>query len=194
MVYRKTLKWNKLDLSKKIIEVQEQDKNSLQTDLFDTLKIENRKLVSAPEVGLPYNAIAFCSSLLGEKDNFVCLFNLDCSFSKGQEEFFQTCNTIPGLKASIKRYSKVCIKSSNGERKLEITGNLAAEFQKSIDFLHGKNLLTHLSPLKRKMYLNKFKKRLLKENKKGRDREREIELKSLKKRKINKAKRKAKKK
>ena len=44
------------------------------------------------------------------------------------------------------------------------------------------------------MYLNKFKKKLLKENKLGRDKDRESEIKSLRKRKINRVKRKAKKK
>jgi len=196
MVYRKTLKWNKIDLNKKISKVQTKDRESLKIDLFDTLKIENRKVVSAPEVGLPFDAIAFCESILHEKDNLVCLFNPKFSFSDEQEDFSQTCHTLPGFRASIKRYSKVFIdsESSEGVKKIQLNGKTAAEFQKSIDFIYGKNLLSKVSNLKRKMYLDKFKKKIIKESKLGRDKERESKIKSLKKRKINRIKRKAKKK
>ncbi len=196
MVYRKTLKWNSPKLKENVTDVLFKDKKDLQIDLFDTLKVENRKIVSAPEVGLPKKAIAIDGTLLKSTEKYVCLFNPSVEFVDQPKEFFQTCLSLPGFSAFVKRFPsiKVSSESSDGYKVFKLYDDDAAEFQKSIDFIEGKSLLSKVSSLKKKMYLNKISKQALKKKKLEISKEKVSEKKSLKKRKANRMKRKARKK
>ena len=144
MVYRKTLKWNNPKLKEEVSDVFFKDRKTLQGDLFDTLKIENRKIVSAPEVGLPKKAIAMdAASLVISKEKYVCLFNPKVLFIDPPQEFFQSCLTLPHFYATVYRYPIVEISSdtSDGIKIFKLFDDDAAEFQKALDFMDGKTLL-----------------------------------------------------
>jgi len=198
MVYRKTLKWNNPKLNEEVLDVFFKDRKTLQGDLFDTLKIENRKIVSAPEVGLPKKAIAIDASLVISKEKYVCLFNPKVLFIDQPQEFFQSCLTLPHFSAVVYRYPIIEISSdtSDGVKIFKLFDADAAEFQKALDFIGGKTLLSRVSNLKKKMYLNKISKQALRKKKlkleKSKSKDNKIKI--LKKRNTNRMKRKAKKK
>ena len=196
MVYRKTLKWNNPKLKEEVSDVFFKDRKTLQGDLFDTLKIENRKIVSAPEVGLPKKAIAIDASLANSKEKYVCLFNPKVLFIDQPQEFFQSCLTLPHFSATVYRYPVIEISSdtSDGVKIFKLFDDDAAEFQKALDFMDGKTLLSRVSNLKKKMYLNKISKQALRKKKLEKSKSKDNRIKILKKRKINRTKRKAKKK
>ena len=196
MVYRKTLKWNNPKLKEKVSDVFFKDRKTLQGDLFDTLKIENRKIVSAPEVGLPKKAIAIDASLANSKEKYVCLFNPKVLLIDQPQEFFQSCLTLPHFSATVYRYPVIEISSdtSDGVKIFKLFDDDAAEFQKALDFMDGKTLLSRVSNLKKKMYLNKISKQALRKKKLEKSKSKDNRIKILKKRKINRTKRKAKKK
>lgn len=72
------------------------------------------------------------------------------------------CLSIPGISATIKRFSQVTVEFQNLENKtqlIEVDGLLGVCLQHEIDHLNGILFIDHLSPLKQEIILKKYKKK-----------------------------------
>jgi peptide deformylase len=74
----------------------------------------------------------------------------------------EACLSLPGVEAPVERPARVAIEATDLEGhpvRLEATGELARCFQHELDHLDGLLYIDHLSPLARRMLLDRYRKR-----------------------------------
>ncbi len=96
-----------------------------------------------------------------EKSEKFILINPVIVDAEGSEVGEEGCLSVPGITESVKRKYKVLLKAIdiNGkEIEIEAEGLLARVFQHELDHLHGKLFIDYLSPIKKRLVLNRLKK------------------------------------
>ncbi|MEN3034409.1 MAG: peptide deformylase [Aquificaceae bacterium] len=91
----------------------------------------------------------------------LVLINPNLIYGEGSITFKEGCLSFPGLSLQVERFSKVYIKGfdlSGKELELTLEGFPAIVFQHELDHLLGKTFLDRVSPIRRRMALERYRK------------------------------------
>ena len=156
-------------LKYKSINVENFDKNleKIINDMFDTLNASGNGIgLAAPQVNI-HQRIIVMDLREDEKSNQQIFINPKIiKFSSEKNINEEGCLSIPEFYAEVERPSKIEVEwfDSKGKKlKKEMTGLLSICMQHEIDHLNGILFIDHISKLKKKMVLQKFKKLKTKE-------------------------------
>jgi len=144
------------------------------TDFNDELKeLVNQMLETMYEkkgVGLAANQVGILKKVVvidldsgkeNQGKNPIILINPEIVKAEGEEIAEEGCLSLPGLYKKVKRalYVKVKAQNLDGEEfEIEGEGLLARALQHEIDHLNGIVFIDRLSPLQRRLALEKYKK------------------------------------
>ena len=139
-------------------------------DMFETMYKRGGVGLAANQVGILKRIVII--DLHSGKENQgkeqIVLINPEIVTLEGEEIKEEGCLSLPGLYKKVKRaaYAKVKAQNLNGEEfTIEGEGLLARAFQHEIDHLNGIVFIDRLSPLQKRLTLEKYKK--LKRNYEG---------------------------
>ncbi len=130
-------------------------------------------MYEAPGIGLAAPQIAvqerlFVCDISDDKSQPIALMNPEIIKTAGEIIWEEGCLSLPGVFAEITRPSEIIVRGMNREGKIieiEAKDLEAICIQHEIDHLNGKMFIDHLSGLKKRRVINKFKKNMLeKEN------------------------------
>ncbi len=141
--------------SKRVDEVND-DVRTLVTDLFETMR-------AADGVGLASNQIGIATrvAVVEVDGNQIVLINPEITARDGDARGEEGCLSIPDIFGDVDRPDSITVETTTleGERiSIDATELTARAIQHEIDHLDGILFLDHLSPLKRRMLLTKWKK------------------------------------
>jgi peptide deformylase len=128
-------------------------------DMFDTMYDAEGIGLAGPQVGVPKRVIVV--DVRGEGTSPFALVNprvVESSADKEKAE--EGCLSIPGVSAAVERPARVIVEGldANGHPvRLEADGLLARCLQHEIDHLDGVLFIDRISPLKRRMLLQKYR-------------------------------------
>jgi peptide deformylase len=126
-------------------------------DLFDTMRADDGIGLAANQVGIARRvAIAEVAD-----EPSVVLIDPEIVERDGKVKGEEGCLSIPDIFGDVERSQRVVVETTSleGERvRLEATDLRARVIQHEIDHLNGVLFLDHLSPLKRRMLMKKWKK------------------------------------
>ncbi|MGQ0563357.1 MAG: peptide deformylase [Gemmatimonadota bacterium] len=132
----------------------------LVADMFETMYAEEGVGLAAPQVGISDRVIVV-DPHSEETEPFALINPEILEASKETEKGEEGCLSIPGLRDLVERPLRVRVRglSENGEvREFDAEGLLARILQHEVDHLDGILFFDRLTPLKRKMLLNKWQK------------------------------------
>ncbi len=162
---RKILTFPDPYLSKIAEEVTEinDDVKRVATDMFDTLNHVGGVGIAATQIGEPYRMVIIDRALAdpdAQEQDFALVINpkLTVLDSKKHKEN-EGCLSVAGLRSIVARPCHVKVEGIDLEGKaIEIEGKeyLSACIQHECDHLDGKTFVSHLSHLKRSLYMKKI--------------------------------------
>ncbi len=129
----------------------------LVNDLYETMNAAQGIGLAANQVGLA-TRVAVVEVGDGEP---LALINPEILEREGRERSEEGCLSIPEVFGDVDRATRVVVETTTteGERiRVEATDLKARAIQHEIDHLDGVLFIDHLSPLKRRMLLNKWQK------------------------------------
>ena len=132
---------------------------ALARDLLDTMYAAEGVGLAAPQVGVPRRLFAY--DVREEGTPTGVLVNPRVVQRSGSQTDEEGCLSIPGLTAKVERAERVVVEGRDPEGepvRLEAEGLLARCLLHEIDHLDGVLFLDHLSPLKRKLLLDRWSK------------------------------------
>ena len=133
---------------------------SLIADMFETMYAAEGVGLAAPQVGLGVRAIVVDPH--DEQTAPFALFNPEIVATGAEtEKGEEGCLSIPGIRELVERPTTCVVDALDPEGKpvhLEADGFLARILQHEVDHLNGVLVLDHLSPIKRRMALARWKK------------------------------------
>ena len=132
----------------------------LVNDMIETCRNANGIGLAAPQVG---KSIRLCIINLEHMGlpPFALVNPKIVKKSWKKVEMEEGCLSIPGIYGIVKRPTKITVKAKNlngEENKFEADGMLSRVIQHEVDHLDGILFFDRLSPLKRKLLLNKWQK------------------------------------
>jgi peptide deformylase len=142
--------------SSEVAEVNDQTRKLVE-DLFDTMRAENGIGLAANQVGVTQRVAVVDT---GEGDAIV-LINPVILERHGKDRAEEGCLSIPDLYGDVNRAERIVLETTTpeGDRvRLEVSALPSRAVQHEIDHLDGILFLDHLSPLKRRMLVKKWKK------------------------------------
>lgn len=133
---------------------------TLVSDMFETMYAAEGVGLAAPQIGLGIRVVVIDPH--DEQTAPFALFNPDvvamgAEMEKGEEG----CLSIPGIRDIVERPSTCVVEALDREGEpvvIEAEGLLARILQHEVDHLNGVLFLDHLSPIKRRMALSRWKK------------------------------------
>ena len=132
-------------------------------DMFETMYKRGGVGLAANQVGILKRIVVI--DLHSGKENQgkeqIVLINPEIVTLEGEEIKEEGCLSLPGLYKKVKRaaYAKVKAQNLDGEEfTIEGEGLLARAFQHEIDHLNGIVFIDRLSPLQKRLALEKYKK------------------------------------
>ena len=132
-------------------------------DMFETMYKRGGVGLAANQVGILKRIVVI--DLHSRKENQgkeqIVLINPEIVTLEGEEIKEEGCLSLPGLYKKVKRaaYAKVKAQNLDGEEfSIEGEGLLARAFQHEIDHLNGIVFIDRLSPLQKRLTLEKYKK------------------------------------
>lgn len=133
---------------------------TLIADMFETMYAEEGVGLAAPQVGIGERVIVIDSH---EEDTepFALVNPVILEASTETDRAEEGCLSIPGLKEQVERPWRVAVEGLNPKGEpflIEAEGLLARILQHEIDHLDGVLFLDRISPLKRKLLLERWKK------------------------------------
>jgi len=142
----------------------------LASDMAETMYAAPGIGLAAPQVGESKRLIVLDAPLGENKTTgLIKLLNPEIVEKSGEIEYEEGCLSLPELYENVTRFLNVLVKAVDlaTERKIEIEaeGTFAIALQHEIDHINGVLFIDHLSPLKRKLAIKKFK-RIIEERKK----------------------------
>lgn len=156
-------------------------KKMKEVDFFDNrlkelVDIMFKKMYELEGVGLAANQIGISYQILvldtntkkyngqeGEEGVKMALVNPKIIEKSGQVESTEGCLSFPGVQITIPRAKKVKVLAQDlegNEVEIDTDGFLAIVLQHEIDHLNGIPFINYLSPVKRKLVLEKYMKSL----------------------------------
>jgi peptide deformylase len=151
-------------LAKKSVRIEKIDDEirRLARDMVETMHAAPGIGLSAPQVNVSRRLITVDLSVGENKDEIIVLVNPDILSREGKVVREEGCLSVPEIYEKVARPQKVVVKGQDLEgrdRVLEAQDMLARVFCHEIDHLDGKLFVDILSPLKRKLIRQKFKKK-----------------------------------
>lgn len=126
--------------------------------------------LAANQIGIPYQILVIDTSVREKKNEEetephvkMVLINPKIVEKEGEVQSTEGCLSFPGVQITIPRYKRVKVvgKNEKGEDiEVESSEFLSIVLQHEIDHLNGVPFINHLSPLKRKLVLEKYLKSL----------------------------------
>ena len=145
----------------KPVECVGKEEQMLMNDMLETMYDANGIGLAAPQVNI-HQRIIVMDLREDEKSNPQIFINPRIiKFSSEKNINEEGCLSIPEFYAEVERPSKIEVEwfDSKGKKlKKEMTGLLSICMQHEIDHLNGVLFIDHISKLKKKMVLQKFKK------------------------------------
>ncbi len=126
-------------------------------DLFDTMKADHGIGLAANQIGVTQRVAV----VRVEEDEQIILIDPDIVEHEGAERGEEGCLSIPDIFGDVERATRIVVETTTlGNERTRITAEAltARAIQHEIDHLEGILFLDHLSPLKRRMLLKKWKK------------------------------------
>ena len=117
--------------------------------------------LAAPQVGVLDRVTVIDISSEEHPDELRVFINPEIVRAEGTLTWEEGCLSIPGVYEKVERAHSVVVQAldRHGEEfELEADGLLAVALQHEIDHLDGVLFLDHLSPLKRRMLMKKYRK------------------------------------
>lgn len=137
------------------------DIQTLIDSMGETMYEANGVGLSAIQVGRPIRLFVYDISYKDKGKNLGVLINPKIVATAGESFHEESCLSVIGLSANIKRSSMVKVSGLDRHGKqidIETDGLLAICFQHEIDHLDGKLFIDYLSNLKRSIYKRKLQK------------------------------------
>ena len=136
---------------------------NLVNDMFETMYKKGGVGLAANQVGVLKRVVVIDLHSKTEKQGKeqIVLINPKIVAQEGEIVKEEGCLSLPGLYKKVKRaaYVKVKAQNLNGEEfEIEGEGLLARAFQHEIDHLNGIVFIDRLSPLQKRLALEKYKK------------------------------------
>lgn len=137
-----------------------EDVRALIDDLMDTMYEADGIGLAAPQVGVPIRVFVY--DVREPEDARGALINPRIVETSGRQKEEEGCLSIPDLREIVQRAGRVVVEGldADGEKvRIEAEGLLSRCLQHEVDHLDGVLFIDRVSPLKRKMLLNKWSKR-----------------------------------
>ncbi len=124
--------------------------------------------LAANQIGIPYQIIVLDTSVREEEKEErkegikMALINPRIVHKEGEIESTEGCLSFPGVQITIPRAKKVVVKAKDVEGKdiqLDAEDFLAVVLQHEIDHINGIPFIKYLSPVKRRIVLERFMKK-----------------------------------
>lgn len=135
------------------------------TDLKDTLRYYGGLGIAAPQIGVTKRIFLLNQALLegGNEGDFDAMIFINPRIEEegGEDHFKEGCLSMPGVTAKVQRpvYTKIRSQGIDGEVfDYEATGYTSAAVQHELDHLNGVMYIDHISRLKKRLVLKKYKK------------------------------------
>lgn len=131
----------------------------LARDLEETMYEADGVGLAAPQVGVPVRMFAY--DVREPETPAGVLINPEIETTEGSATSEEGCLSIPGVAADVERPARVVMRGldpDGGEVRIEADGQLARCLQHEHDHLEGILFLDHLSPLKRRLLLDRWSK------------------------------------
>jgi len=132
-------------------------------DMFDTMYKRGGVGLAANQVGVLKRVVVIDldSGKEGQGKNQLVLVNPEIVSAQGEVVAEEGCLSLPGLYKKVKRAERVVVRAKDREGKeftLEAEGLLSRAIQHEVDHLNGILFIDRLSPLQRRLALEKYKK------------------------------------
>ncbi|WP_456456804.1 peptide deformylase [Thermovibrio sp.] len=132
-------------------------------DMFETMYKRKGVGLAANQVGVLKRVFILDLNAGKEREGQekLVFVNPEIIHSEGEVIAEEGCLSLPGLWRKVKRASKVLVKAQDLEGRefqLQAEGLLARAIQHELDHLNGIVFIDKLSPLKRRLALEKYKK------------------------------------
>ena len=145
------------------VEAFDDELHDLVEDMLETMYFAEGIGLAAPQIGVSRRV---CVLDLHDEDNpddghWVLVNPVIVESSDEEDKASEGCLSIPEMEEVVTRPARVTVRGFDAEGKaieVEADGLLARALQHEIDHLNGVLFLDHLSPLKRRMALKKWKK------------------------------------
>ncbi|MEI8355642.1 MAG: peptide deformylase [Deltaproteobacteria bacterium] len=119
--------------------------------------------LAAPQIGIHQRIVVIDVSAKDEEPDLIVAINPFIIHGEGEAYEEEGCLSVVRFAANVRRHAVVVVKMLNLEGE-EVTcraeGLLAIAFQHEIDHLDGILFVDHLSPLKREMFIKKYRRML----------------------------------
>jgi peptide deformylase len=135
------------------------DVRRLVDDLIETMEVADGIGLAAPQVGVPLRVFVY--DVREPEIEPGVLINPRIVEAGGTVRETEGCLSIPGFNETVERYATVVVEGLDREGReirIEATDLLSRCLQHEYDHLDGVLFIDRLSPLKRRMLLNKWAK------------------------------------
>ena len=132
----------------------------LLNDMYETCESDEGAGLAAPQIGKSIQLAVIYIRREDEEPSKLEVFNPEIVESEGEEAFEEGCLSLPGIRESVVRPSKIKLKYQDYQGKEHLVradGLLARVLQHEIDHLNGILFVDHLSSVKRMMLKGKLK-------------------------------------
>lgn len=133
------------------------DVRALVVDLFDTMQADGGVGLAANQVGIARRVAVMQT----DEDDAVVLIDPEIVERDGTIRGEEGCLSIPDIFADVDRAARIVVETTtldSARVRIEATDLRSRAIQHEIDHLDGVLFLDHLSPLKRRMLLKKWRK------------------------------------
>lgn len=143
------------------VEAFDDDLRVLVRDMFETMAFEDGAGLAAPQVGVPLRVLV--ADVRGEEGPRarVALVNPHVvERSDDEERGPEGCLSIPGVTDIVPRAGTITVEGRDPEGRevrIEAEGLYARVLQHEVDHLDGILFIDHLTPLKRRMLLKRYR-------------------------------------
>ncbi len=137
----------------------DEEVRELVRDLMDTMYEADGVGLAAPQIGVPLRVFVY--DVREPEAPSGALINPEIVEREGAVKGEEGCLSIPGLTEIVERSARVVVRGLDAEGReveIEAEGLLARCLQHEKDHLDGVLFLDRVSPLKRQMLLNKWRK------------------------------------
>jgi peptide deformylase len=132
-------------------------------DLIASMYAHNGVGLAAPQVGRSLRVIAVDASEARDGSQAFALVNPEIIEQEGTVIGEEGCLSIPGVTADVERRARLVVEGLTPEgelRRIEATELLARILQHEIDHLNGVLFIDRLGPLRKRMAIKAWKRRL----------------------------------
>jgi peptide deformylase len=145
------------------VEVFDETLRAFAEDLVASMYAHNGVGLAAPQVGRGVRVIAVDASEARDGREAFVLVNPEILEQEGTGTGEEGCLSIPGVTAEVERHTRVVVEGSTPEgepRRIEASDFLARILQHEIDHLNGVLFIDRLGPLRKRMAIKAWKRRL----------------------------------